>query len=78
MTYNKELHEALPELDVSGLKEIDTCELRSIDEILPPGEMIECVCPACGSTFRAYPASTRVWCSDRCGWRVRKRRERDR
>ena len=78
MTGSKDWLKELPEFDMSGIKELDTSGLATFDDILPPAAFINRVCPGCGSTFRAYAASTQIWCSDRCGWRMRKRRQRER
>ena len=67
----------VPEFDMSGIKSFDTSRLATFDEFLPSADVDSPVCPGCGSTFRFYPGSSQIWCSDRCGWRMRKRRQRE-
>ena len=67
----------LPAFDMSGIKPFDTSGLATFDDIQRPADLIDRECPGCGCTFRAYPGSNQRWCSDRCGWRMRKRRQRE-
>ena len=68
----------LPEFDMPGIKPFDTSGLSTVEDILRPTALVGRECPGCGFTFRTYAGSIRVWCSNRCGWRVRKRRQRER
>ena len=66
----------LPEFEMSGIKELDMRGFTVLDDHLPLTDTVERRCLGCDSTFRVLLTSTRIWCSDRCGWRMRKCRQR--